>query len=500
MKSKLFIHLFPLFGFLFLVGLFISLGVEDIFLFLFLTILLSLILLILILRSYSITPFVWAIVFLCFFSWWFLGQLKLSETKQKENLLFPYSWVFQTYEGEVLSVQNRKEFYDTYVIKLKRIGNVSLDTKNIFHLLRVPKNFSLVPTQTISYQGKLYLLEDFWNFSYRRFMQSKNIYFSTTTLKTDILSEGQKWVKKYFFEKREDLLQKITSLFPSSEAIFLGGILFWARENLPDNLRTYFNNSWLTHFIAVSGFNITICILFITTLTSFFPKYIRIFFVISFIAAYSVFVGLWAPVVRAAIMWLLWYLFLESGNATRHISLLVFTALVMTIISPLSLLYDVSMHLSFLAVIGILYTQAFFKKIFFFVPEFFALREALVLTFAAFSFTFPVMLFQFGQISLLAPLANMAVTWTIPLAMLFGTITVIISFLFPILSYFFAYLTWVFLQFDIFMVEFFWTREWALFRIDTSVYWDILQILFLLVLSYIVILAHIRQKKSLSGF
>jgi len=112
------------------------------------------------------------------------------------------------------------------------------------------------------------------------------------------------------------------------------------------------------------------------------------------------------------------YIFLQSGRNIRNITLLSFTAVCMVLYSPLSINYDVSLHLSFLAVIGIIYTQDFFKKIFFFVPQTFAIQEALILTLSALSFSLPIMIFQFGQVSLFAPIANIAVTWTIPLAML----------------------------------------------------------------------------------
>jgi hypothetical protein len=42
------------------------------------------------------------------------------------------------------------------------------------------------------------------------------------------------------------------------------------------------------------------------------------------------------------------------------------------------------------------------------------------------------MIFSFGQVSILAPFANIAVTWTIPLAMLFGFISVIVHFVYPL--------------------------------------------------------------------
>jgi hypothetical protein len=63
--------------------------------------------------------------------------------------------------------------------------------------------------------------------------------------------------------------------------------------------------------------------------------------------------------------------------------------------SPLSLNYDISLHLSFLAVLGIIYTQKFFSKIFSFLPEILAIREAFVMTLSALSFSLPVMIFDF---------------------------------------------------------------------------------------------------------
>jgi predicted membrane metal-binding protein len=45
---------------------------------------------------------------------------------------------------------------------------------------------------------------------------------------------------------------------------------------MSDELKTDFNNSGLTHFIAVSGFNITILIIFLTYILKIFPSIIRV--------------------------------------------------------------------------------------------------------------------------------------------------------------------------------------------------------------------------------
>jgi predicted membrane metal-binding protein len=71
--------------------------------------------------------------------------------------------------------------------------------------------------------------------------------------------------------------------------------------------------------------------------------------------------------------------------------------------------YDISFQLSFLAVLGLIYTKNFFDKIFSFIPKILAIRESFVLTLSAFSFTIPIMIVYFGQVSILSPLANIAV-------------------------------------------------------------------------------------------
>ncbi|MBT6779172.1 hypothetical protein HOA93_05460 [bacterium] len=64
-------------------------------------------------------------------------------------------------------------------------------------------------------------------------------------------------------------------------------------------------------------------------------------------------------------------------------------------------------------------------------PEFLEIQTAFTLTLSSLSFTLPIMIFNFGQVSILAPFANIAVAWTIALAMTFGFISIIVYFVHP---------------------------------------------------------------------
>ena len=123
--------------------------------------------------------------------------------------------------------------------------------------------------------------------------------------------------------------------------------------------------------------------------------------------------------------------------------------------SPLSINYDVSLHLSFAAVIGIIYLQKWLHSIFKSVPNIFEIREALVLTCAALIPTLPIMVINFGQFSILSVFANILVTWTIPIAMLGGFLSIIVYYFFPFIAQIIAFFTWLLLKWDIMIVHFF---------------------------------------------
>ncbi len=413
-----------------------------------------------------------------------------------ENLMqmSPYEWLYIEYSGKVHGLYKKRDFDSEYIISLQSIHNNVID-REIHHILRLPNNFTLRDGDIISYSWKMYPIEDFDGFAYKKFMLSKKIYFTTSANAVQVFGNTNSYFQNQFYDLRQDFLGRIQKIFPQREAIFLSWILFWARENIPQDLKEDFNNSWLTHFIAVSWFNITICIIFLSFFVWMFPFWLRFIIMWGCISLFAIFVWGWAPVVRASIMWILWYMFLESGNKVLHIPLLAFTAAVMTIMSPLSLSYDVSLHLSFLAVIGIIYTQDIFQKVFSFIPNTLAVREALVLTFAALSFSLPIMMFQFWQVSLLAPFANMAVTWTIPLAMLTGALTLIADAIHPVLWEILWYIAWTLLKFDMLMVHLFWNIEWALLKMDLWPFSVYLQSLYFIILWYVLLVIRLKYKR-----
>ncbi len=431
---------------------------------------------------YIVSIIVWCVLWIC------LSSVFLQKIQNNESFLTPYYYGQHEMQFFIKDVHKVKDYSIEYKGKLISIDKKDID-KDIYAIVSIPMNFKVEKWYTIGFRSKLYKVDNFDGFNYIKYLQSQDIYFKSYVVWLSVLDRD--WLStmwKTIHNFRKEFLKIIHEIYPKREAIFLGWILVWARENLPEDLKEDFNNSWLTHFIAVSWFNMTILIIFFAYILQFFPLYIRAVVITVAIVLFTLLVWDTPPVVRAAIMWIVWYFVLISWRASSSLSVILLTCFVMTLWSPLSLNYDVSFHLSFLAVVWILYTQWFFKKIFRFLPEAFAIKEAVVLTFAALSFTLPIMIFNFGQVSFLAPIANVLVTWTIPLAMLLGFLSVIWYVIHPSIWVFIWFFDWLFLRYDMLIVYVFWNFEFSLIKIDLGEIWVYFEAIYFMMLIFLVLI------------
>lgn len=419
--------------------------------------------------------------------WVIISTTNMLNIWNKENILNKYQNRQNNITFEIKEIYKIKEYSKEYIAKIIKVDNTIID-KDINAIIIIPFNFNLDKWDIIMSKTKIYKYKDFGNFEYKNYMLSKNIYF-----KSYVSYYSRVWKKeinlftKMTLDFRQKILSIIKEIYPKQEAIFLWWILIWARENIPAKLKLHFNNSWLTHFIAVSWFNITILVIFLSFILKYFPMFLRVILITIFIWFFTFLVWDNAPVIRASIMWLIWYYTIVSGRQNNNLSIILLTGIIMTLISPLAINYDISLHLSFLAVLWIIYTQDLFNKLFHFLPSTFAIKEAFVLTLASLSFTLPIMIFNFWQISLLSPFANIAITWSIPLAMFFWFLSVIAYFIHPTLWVIIWFIDWILLKYDIFIVHFFWQLDFALIKFDFWVLSNYFEILYLSILTFIII-------------
>jgi len=255
----------------------------------------------------------------------------------------------------------------------------------------------------------------------------------------------------YAFKDRFEA--RLNRLFPEPHAAFAAGLLTGSRRGIPEKLSAAFQRSGLTHIVAISGYNITIVITVIMGLLFWLPLRWRIVPAALSIIAFTILVGASASVVRAAVMGILGLLALTLGRQSTTRLTILWAALAMIAWNPKHLWYDASFQLSFAAVIGLAELSDLIKPRLTWIPNVAGMRESLEATIAAQLSSVPVALLIFGNLSLVAPLANILVAPAIPIAMLLCSLAVIVSYG----SFFFGALIaaagWAMLQWVILVAE-----------------------------------------------
>jgi competence protein ComEC len=306
----------------------------------------------------------------------------------------------------------------------------------------------------ISVRGILEKPGQIEDFSYERYLSRFDVH--SVMYRGDVVQRENGhgfWMFEALLALKNRFEEQINRIEPEPHASFLAGLLTGSRRGIPEHLLEDFRRTGLTHIIAISGYNITIIISIIAGLLFWLPMKKRLLPAIAAIAIFTIFVGAGASVVRAAIMGILGLCALQLGRQSNTRLIILWTAFFMLLFNPKQLWYDAGFQLSFLAVIGLTELGPLLKKWTSRLPTVLGIREALQMTLAAQIAAVPLILLLFGELSLVAPLANILVIPAIPIAMLFGFTGTIISFIFFPLGQIFAYIAWGCLQWIIFVAE-----------------------------------------------
>ena len=338
---------------------------------------------------------------------------------------------------------NSKSQISNDQLKIKGILLISTDKYPQFHY-----------GDRVRLYGELQEPGEFEGFDYGNYLSRYGVYSVMYYPKIEVLETGQGnlfwagmvWMQTVF-------LDHINRLLPEPHASFEAGLLVGARKGIPDVLMEKFNITGLTHIIAISGYNITIIIAFVMWALSGLPRKMAFIVAVGAIVLFTLFVGASPAVVRASIMGILGLLALNYGRQSNiHLTIL-WTAFFMVLWNPKILWWDVGFQLSFAAVLGLIYVAPLFEKYGNKLPEAFGIREAILMTLSAQVMALPIIIFNFGRLSLISPISNLLVAFALPPAMLFGFIAVLLSFVSFPLALIPAYITWGILTYIIKVIE-----------------------------------------------
>ncbi|MCL5962487.1 MAG: competence protein ComEC family protein, partial [Chloroflexi bacterium] len=151
--------------------------------------------------------------------------------------------------------------------------------------------------------------------------------------------EGVHWL-------RDKVQKTLEATVPDPEASLLVGLLVGKRSSIPAELSRDFANTGTSHILAISGWNISLVAGVLLLVGRRFLGYRAVFLAVFGILLYTLFVGASPPVVRAAIMGLLYVSATVFGRRADVLTSLVMAGVLMTLWDPF-VLWDVGFQLSF---------------------------------------------------------------------------------------------------------------------------------------------------------
>jgi len=283
------------------------------------------------------------------------------------------------------------------------------DEVNLKGELEKPENFK---TDT----GKM--------FDYVNYLRKDDIEYVMSYPEVEIISHnnGSK-IKNGLFAVKNKFLEKINFAVPNPESLLLGGLVLGERSAFSPELREDFIRTGTIHIIALSGYNITIVAEWFMKLFAYLPQTLGIGAGIFAILLFILMTGGASTAVRAGLMATLALIARATGRNYDIGRALLLAGVAMILFNPFILAFDVSFQFSFIATVAVIFLAPRFEKYFGWVTKRFGLRDIVSVTFSAYIFVLPFILYKMGNLSLVALPANILVLPFIPLTMAFGFFT-----------------------------------------------------------------------------
>lgn len=348
----------------------------------------------------------------------------------------------------------------------------------------------------IEITGKLEAPKQLEDFNYKNYLMKDGIYSVMAFPKIAVLGAGKKNIFEKFYSGilfvKDKLRKSIRASYSPPHSLILEGTVVGDNGVLSEELKGKLNSTGLRHVIAVSGTHIVILSAILMSFLLMLGLWRRqaFYFSIILIWLYIVLTGLNSSGVRAGIMGSLFLVAQMAGRQSAGLRTIAIAGALMTLQNPLLLLFDIGFQLSFLAALGIIFLTPMFNAFFDFVKKkilpksqksFENLSNIVSQTLAAQIFTLPILLYNFGNISFVAPITNLLVLPMVPLMMVLGFVSSIAGIFSTILGRLASVPCWILLEYFLKVMDIF-SQPWAMKTFE-NVHWAWLIILYFIIIS-----------------
>ncbi len=320
--------------------------------------------------------------------------------------------------GEVTKEPNTKSNNIQLTLKTE-IGKI---------LVTVPNYPEYFYGDVLKITGKLQFPTVFEDFNYKNYLAKDKIYYVSYYPKIETLNRNQgNKIFSLILKFKNNLTQKVETLMPFPEVSILEGIILGNKQIFSEEIKNNLSITGTSHITAISGMNIVIIseILMIVLIGLGLWRKQAFYFVVVLIVLFILMVGAPASAVRAGIMGMILLYAKKIGRLNSPVRIMIFAGAIMLAFNPLLLRYDIGFQLSFLAVLGLIYIKPIFdnlwgkllKK-----EHIGSVLEIINTTIAAQISVLGILIYNFGKISFISPVANIVIVPFITLLTIIGII------------------------------------------------------------------------------
>lgn len=331
-----------------------------------------------------------------------------------------------------------RKYYTQYKVKVESI-NKDKKYKNTYVYLNLKNNPNIKYGSIIYFYGEFIepeVARNYKGFSYKEYLKSIGIYGTIKADSVKVIGRKNLGIIKTLANSMATRIKETIEEHIEDEDSrnLLLGILIGYDDELSKDIKEDFQNSSLSHILAVSGMHVSFVIMFVTFVLSKLnsPKKISKIICIIFLVFFICLTGKTPSIKRACIMAILQLIAQLLYRKSDTITNLSVSLLIILLGNPFSIM-DMGLVLSFTATCGIIF---FYELIFTFINRkinsnsnkiITKLNEIVSISISAQILIIPLSIIFFNTISLTFLLSNLLISMIIGLIIILGFISVILS-------------------------------------------------------------------------